>query len=159
MCDLINLGSLTCQFPDLSKSPLDDVEQLNLTGALDVLSSISKLIIVSDTGPKLKLADIRAELMDRTLHQGETQLIMPSPSISKGWWKSKFCTGKKRVPPPPQPTQALSEFLERINQRHESPQFKIIMRLTAIPNNTNFCQDVAIPSQTRSDKVYSYQSI
>ena len=150
MCDMINLGSLTRQFPDLSGSPLDDVEQIYSTSALDVLRSIVNLIPLSDT----PVPDDHFTMVHKSCCVGRSLLVNANEIINSVDGIELEALASKT--PPPQPTQALSELVERINQIHDSPQLKVVMRLTAIPNNTNFWQDVAVPSQARSDMGFAW---
>ena len=145
MCDLINLGSLALQFPALSGNPLDDVEQLNSTSPLDALSSISKLIRVSDTS----LPDDHFTMIHKRCCVGRSLLVEANEIIDSVDGIELEAEASKA--PPPQPTQAVSEFLERTNERLRSPHFEVVMRLTATPTTTNFWQDVAVPSEARSD--------
>lgn len=150
MCDLINLGTLTRHFPNLFGSPLENVEQLTSITALDVLSSISSMIPV----PDIPLPDNHFTIVHKSCCVGRSLLVKANKIIESVDGIELEAVGAEA--PPPQPIQALSELVEQKNRIHGSPQFKVVMRLTAIPNNTNFWQDVAIPSQARLDMGFAW---
>ena len=149
-CDLINLGSLTLQFPDLRGSYLDDAH-LYSASAHDFLSSISKMIPESDTSlPDHFTISHECCCVGRTLMFHANNIIDSVDGIELEAVASRAT--------PPQSTQPspLSSFIERKNDTLGSPHFELAMRLTAIPSSTNFWREVAVQSQATSDTRYAW---
>ena len=147
-CDLINLGSLTRQFPELSHSRLDKVN-LHPKSALDVFSSISKLTRES-------LPDDRFTTNHKTCCVGPSLLFQATEIIDSVDGIELEPVASRAPPPQPTPPSSLSEILEQVHDRLGSPHFELVMRLTAVPNNTNFWQDVAVRDQATSDTRFAW---
>lgn len=150
-CDLINLGSLTREFPDLSGSPLDD-DGLASPSALDVVSSIRKLIEVRNSWPTDHHFSEAHEkcCIGRSLHSQAERIINSVDGIELEAIAPKG--------PPPQLTRLtpFTTFLKGLNDKFEFPQFQLVLRFTAIPENTTFWQEVAVPSPTKSDTRFAW---
>ena len=61
-------------------------------------------------------------------------------------------------PPPTQPEEIAPyfDYLKKLNDNFDLPQFELVLRSTAIPENTNFWNEVAIPSPTTSDSRFAW---
>ena len=149
-CDLTNLGNLTLHFPDIRGSYLDDAE-LYSASAHGVLSTISKMIPESDTSlPDHYTINHECCCVGRTLEYHAKTIIDSVDGIELEAVASRAT--------PPQSTQPspLSSFIERKNDTLGSPHFELAMRLTAVPNSTNFWPEVAVQSQATSDTRYAW---
>ena len=148
---MINIGSLSLQLPHLSGSPLDVID-LGSKNAISIVLSIEKLTPRSDiTTTDDRFATdhascgiagyvmFRANLLMSKIEGIELELVAPGA--------------------PPQELMLLSQlsdFLERFHTRRDTSPFEVVMRLTAIPNYTNFWREVTVPGQAILDTRFAW---
>ena len=150
-CDLINLGSLSLQLPYLSGSPLDAAD-LNSESAHGILSSISKLI----RRPVITTTDDRFTDNHRSCYIG-TGLVYDANNIidsTDGIELEAVASGA----PPEESRQLsqLSELLKPYQLSRNPPSFEVVMRLTAVPSNTDFWREITTRSPTTSDTSFAW---
>ena len=153
---MINLGSLSLQLPHLSGSPLDVID-LGSKNAISIVLSIEKLTPRSDTTTTddhfatdhascgiAGYVIFRATLLMSSVEGIELEPVAPGA-------------------PPQESTllSQLSDFLERfhtrrLHTRRDTLPFEVVVRLTAIPNYTNFWREVAVPGQAILDTRFAW---
>ena len=143
---MINLGSLSLQFLDLSGSPLDAVD-LNSKTPITILSSMMKFPRRSD----ITTSDDHFTTAHGSCCIGD-HLIFRAQSIFnslQGIELEPVASGA----PPQNSTQLsqLSGLIEQFNTTRGTPVFEVVTRLTAIPNNTDFWREFTIEGQATSD--------
>ena len=150
-CDLINLGSLSIQFPHLSGSPLDAVD-LNSKSARDVISSIRKLSSLYG----ITTLDDRFKIDHGKCSIGPS-VTLPSHGI--------FCSvegieleavSSGAAPQKSTLLSQLSSLLKRFEIIHNTAAFEVVMRYTAIPNDPDFWREVVLPCRATSDSRFAW---
>lgn len=150
-CDLINLGRLTRQWPELSHSRLDNIN-FHPTSALDILASISRFSRESD----ISVPGDRFTINHKACRIGPSLLVQANETIDSVDGIELEPVPSRYPPPQPKPPSWLRELVARTHDLLGSPHFKVEMRLTAVPNNTTFWQDLAIPDQTTPDTRFAW---
>ena len=148
---MLNLGSLSLQLPDLSGSPLDAVD-LSSKSAIRIWTSIRNLTRSSDittTDDHFTNNHKNCCIRDDVSWRAE-----PLMYWTEGIELEHVASGA-----PPQKSTLLSQLsglLEQFHTTRDTSNFEVVMRLTAIPNNTDFWQEVTIRSQATSDTRFAW---
>ncbi len=150
-CDLINLGSLSLQFPHLSGSSLDGLD-LSSQSARSVILSIRTLSGMSG----ITTLDERFTI-DHGSCSVVTNVTIPANGIIgsvEGIELEAVSSGA--APQKSTLISQLSSLLERFQIMHNTAAFEVVMRYTAIPNDPEFWREVILPSQTTSDSRFAW---
>ena len=150
-CDLINLGSLSLQFPDLIGSPLDAVSSPKTVNR--ILSSIRSLTSISDFSTtndnfmtKHGSCCIGDRLSPQVKHITDSVDGIELEAVAS-------------VAPPQKPAQ-LTQLYELLKQSDiisdQAPCFEVVMRLTAVPTQPDYWRRLNIQSYATSDTRFAW---
>ncbi|KAK0511875.1 hypothetical protein JMJ35_005725 [Cladonia borealis] len=150
-CDLINLGIMSLHFPDLSGSPLDAVD-LSAKSANGILLSIRELTRRSD----ITITDDRFTAEHGSCCIGNRLSFHADDIINSVDGIELEALASGLSPQKPAQLSQLSKVLEGFETMSDAPAFEVVMRLTAVPNNTNFWREITAQGQARSDTNFAW---
>lgn len=146
----MNLGSLSVQDLDLPASPLD-ADDLDSKTAHDILLSIRKLSRVSD----ITETDDQFTVDHESCCIGADLISQASDIVDVDGIELEALASEA----PPQSSTLLSHLsglVKRFNVTSDSPTYEVVLRLTAIPIETQLWRIVATRSQATADARFAW---